>query len=196
MARVQLTVTGGRGRRGRRDRRGQDVGPSDAAFRAFAVSVVVIPVAFLVGRTIGFWRVRLVVAKLLALLPDTGVPNHVRVLPPPEDEYVGTLPTTPEETRERLPEHGFSELVRAYFHAYNRDEELVHEVGSFVHRPEGRSGDWQVHVRLFPASDGSTEVWAHWERNPYVAPLAHLRMDGYDTSRGRRMAAELIDDLR
>ncbi|WP_066411275.1 hypothetical protein [Halorubrum aethiopicum] len=152
-------------------------------------------VGFLLGRGLGFWRLRLGVGRLLASLPDA-VPNHVRVLPPPPDEYAGTLPHTPAETRERLPECGFSELIRAYFHAYDRDGETVHEVGSFVHRPEGITGDWQVHVRLFPAPDGSTEVWAHWERNPYVAPLAHLRMEGYDPARGERMAAELIDGLR
>ncbi|WP_297885374.1 hypothetical protein [uncultured Halorubrum sp.] len=164
--------------------------------RALAALAVVVPLALLVGRGLGFWRVRLAVGKLLALLPDDGAPDHVQVLPPPPDEYAGTLPTSPAETRARLPKEGFSELIRAYFHAYDRDGETVHEVGSFVHRPEGLTGDWQVHVRLFPAPDGSTEVWAHWERNPYVAPLAHLRMEGYDPARGQRMAAELIDDLR
>ncbi|QAU14422.1 hypothetical protein EKH57_15015 [Halorubrum sp. BOL3-1] len=166
------------------------------ALYALAAVAVTVSVALLFGRALGFWRVRLAVGKLLALLPDDGVPDHVRVLPPPDDEYAGTLPTTPAETRERLPQRGFSELVRAYFHAYERDGETVHEVGSFVHRPEGLTGDWQVHVRLFRAPDGSTEVWAHWERNPYVAPLAHLRMEGYDPARGERMAAELIDNLR
>ncbi len=164
--------------------------------RALAALALAVPFGVLVGRVLGFWRVRLAVGRLLARLPDEGAPDHVRVLPPPEDEYAGTLPTTPAETRERLPECGFSELVRAYFHAYDRDGETVHEVGSFVHRPEGLTGDWQVHVRLFPAPDGATEVWAHWERNPYVAPLAHLRMAGYDPDRGERVAAELIDDLR
>ena len=168
-------------------------GPTPQALLTLAVTL---SVAFLLGRALGFWRLRLAVGKLLALLPNEGAPDHVRVLPPPADEYAGTLSTTPAETRERLPAHGFSELIRAYFHAYERDGDLVHEVGSFVHRPEGLTGDWQVHVRLFPASDGSTEVWAHWERNPYVAPLAHLRMEGYDPDRGERMAAELIDDLR
>ena len=161
----------------------------------WALLALSLPVAFLLLRTVGFWRLRLAIGRLLALLPDEGLPDHVQVLPPPADEYAGTLPTTPAETRKRLPEAGFSEIARAYFHAYDRDGDLVHEVGSFVHRPEGITADWQVHVRLFPAADGTTEVWAHWERNPYVAPLAHLRMEGYDPARGQRMAAELIDEL-
>lgn len=167
-----------------------------SSLRVLALVVAVAPVTFLLGRAVGFWRVRLAVGKLLALLPDEGVPDHVRVLPPPPDEYVGTLPRTPAATRRLLPECGFSESVRAYVHAYDRDGERVHEVGSFVHRPAGLTGDWQVHVRLFPTPDGSTEVWAHWERNPYVAPLAHLRMEGYDPARGERIATDLIDDLR
>ncbi|EMA66451.1 hypothetical protein C461_10438 [Halorubrum aidingense JCM 13560] len=157
---------------------------------------VALSLAFLFVRTTGFWRLRLASGRLLARLPDDGVPAHVRVLPPPADEYAGRLSATPAETRARLPDAGFSEQIRAYFHAYDRDGEPVHEVGSFVHRPGGITGDWQVHVRLFPAPDGGTEVWAHWERNPYVAPREHLRREGYDPARGERMAAELIDGLR
>ncbi|WP_142985667.1 hypothetical protein [Halorubrum cibi] len=161
---------------------------------AFVAAVVPV-VAFLAGRAVGFWRVRLAAGRLLARLPDD-VPNHVRVLPPPADEYVGTLPVPPAVARRRLPRAGFSELVRAYFHAYDRDGDRVHEVGSFVRRPDGLTGDHQLHVRLFPASDGTTEVWAHWERNPYVAPLAHLRMEGYDPAEGERRVRDLLDDLR
>lgn len=152
-------------------------------------------IGFLVGRGLGFWRIRLLVSRLLVRLPDE-LPNHARVLPPPPDEYVGTLPVPPATARRRLPQAGFSEIVRAYFHAYARDGILVHEVGSFVRRPDGFAGDHQLHVRLFPASDGTTEVWAHWERNPYVAPLAHLRMEGYDPAEGERRIRDLLDDLR
>jgi len=146
-------------------------------------------------RPIGLWRLRLVAGRLLARLPERA-PTHVRVLPPPPDEYVGTIQASPATVRRRhLPRAGFDELVRAYFHAYERDDETVHEVGSFVRRPDGFFGDGQLHVRLFPTSDGTTEVWAHWERNPYVAPLAHLRMEGYDPAEGERRVRRLLDDL-
>lgn len=182
LARVQLTMRPTR----RRDR-----------FSGSLVAAVVAAVlVYAVRQVIGFWRVRLAVGRLLARLPNRGVPDHVRVLPPPADEYVGTLPVTPAEARRRLPDAGFSELVRAYFHAYDRDGELVHEVGSFVRRPDGLAGDCQLHVRLFPAPDGTTEVWAHWEQNPYVAPLAHLRMEGYDPAEGERRVRRLLDELR
>ena len=156
--------------------------------------VAVLLAALTLRRTAGFWRLRLGLGRLLARLPER-VPDHARVLPPPAAEYAGTLPYSPAEVRARLPNAGFSEQVRAYFHAYDRDDETVHEVGSFVRKPDGFTGDHQLHVRLFPAVDGGTEVWAHWERNPYVAPLAHLRMDGYDPAEGERRVRELLDEL-
>ena len=155
----------------------------------------VVAALFSRSRPLGAWRLRLAAGRLLARLPERA-PTHVRVLPPPQDEYVGTIPASPAAVRRRhLPRAGFDELVRAYFHAYERNGETVHEVGSFVRRPNGLFGDGQLHVRLFPAPDGTTEVWAHWERNPYVAPLAHLRMDGYDPAEGERRIRRLLDAL-
>ena len=146
-------------------------------------------------RPLGVWRFRLAAGRLLARLPERA-PTHVRVLPPPPNEYVGTIPAPPAVVRRRhLPRAGFDELVRAYFHAYERDGETVHEVGSFVRRPDGFFGDGQLHVRLFPTPDGTTEVWAHWERNPYVAPLAHLRREGYDPAEGERRVRQLLGEL-
>ena len=179
LARVQLTV------RPKRNRA--------ASSLALALIAAALLAVFAVRLTAGFWRLRLGLGRLLARLPERA-PDHIRVLPPPAEEYVGTLPWSPAEARERLPRVGFSQQVRAYFHAYDRDGEAVHEVGSFVRRPDGFTGDYQLHVRLFPAPDGGTEVWAHWERNPYVAPLAHLRMDGYDPAEGERRVRELLDE--
>lgn len=116
----------------------------------------------------------------------------MQVLPPPPAEYAGTLPVAPEAARRRLQNAGFTPLVRAYFHAYDRDGERVHEVGSFVRRPNGITGAYQLHVRLFPAADGTTEVWAHRERNPYVSPIGHLNRDGYDPEAGKKRIRALL----
>jgi hypothetical protein len=161
----------------------------------FVVLVGLAAALFSRSHSLGLWRLRLAVGRLLSRLPERA-PTHLRVLPPPQDEYVGTIPASPTTVRRRhLPRAGFDELVRAYFHAYERDGETVHEVGSFVRRPDGLLGDGQLHVRLFPTPDGTTEVWAHWERNPYVAPLAHLRMDGYDPAEGERRVRRLLAAL-
>jgi len=141
------------------------------------------------------WYVRLVATRLLARLPDWLLPTPMKVLPPPETECVGVWSVPPDRARTRLVEKfGFTQLFRAYLHAYERDGVTAHEVSSCAHRPRGTTGKWQLHVRLFPTPDGGTEVWAHWELNPNVAPIAHLRRDGYDPDRGERELRALLPD--
>jgi len=107
------------------------------------------------------------------------------VLPPPDAEYAGVWDVPPAIARRRLiDEYGFSQQLRAYLHAYERNGATVYEAASCAYRPEGFTGQWQLHVRLFPTRTGATDVWCHWERNPNVAPIAHLRQDGYDPERG------------
>ncbi|WP_423995451.1 hypothetical protein [Halorubrum trapanicum] len=89
-------------------------------FRSFLSVTLVGPAAFLLGRAIGFWRVRLAVGKLLALLPDDGTPDHVRVLPPPRTSTPERCRRAPRRPASDSPS-AFSELVRAYFHAYDRE---------------------------------------------------------------------------
>jgi hypothetical protein len=143
----------------------------------------------------GVYRLRLAVSKLLAGVPDRLMPRHFSVLPPPVPEYVGIWDVTPADARTRLrSEFGFRRLLRAYFHSYDRDGRPVHEVGSYVYRPQGVSGTNQLHVRLFPTHDGRTELWCHWERNPNLSPIAHLRRTGYDPAEGERRLRQLLAD--
>lgn len=144
---------------------------------------------------LGIYRVRLVAGRLLAAIPAGVLPRHVSVLPPPVDEYVGVWEIDPAEARSRLrSEFGFRRLLRAYFHCYDRDGRSVHEVGSYVYRPDGITGSSQLHVRLFPTADGRTELWCHWELNPNVSPIAHLRRTGYDPAEGEHRLRELLAD--
>jgi len=143
---------------------------------------------------IPFWTVRLQGARLANRIPAGLVPRPLRVLPPPSNEYLGVWEVTPETARERLLDrYGFDQQVRAYLHAYERAGETAYEVASCAHRPEGMLGDWQLHVRLFPTPEGRTDVWCHWERNPNVAPLAHLRHEGYDPEEGKRRFLDLVE---
>lgn len=153
--------------------------------------------------TVGLWavsrveiyRLRLAVGRLLAAIPEWAMPRHFSVLPPPAPEYVGVWDVDPAEARARLrSEFGFRRLIRAYFHCYDHDGRTVHEVGSFVHREAGFTSDAQLHVRLFPTEDGRTELWCHWELNPNVSPIAHLRRTGYDPAEGERRLRELLAD--
>lgn len=141
------------------------------------------------------WYVRYVAARFFHRFPQRFVPIPAKVLPPPEGEFVGTWDHPPDRARTTLTsDYGFKQLFRAYLHAYERDEDTVYEVASCAYRPAGITGPWQLHVRLFPTGDGRTDVWAHWERNPNVAPIAHLKKDGYDPERGKRELQRLLGD--
>ena len=146
-----------------------------------------------VASQVSLWRARAVTARLSGAAPDQVVPYPLSVLPPPDAEYAGVWSVSPETARRRLiDEHGFSQQLRAYLHAYERGGETVYEAASCAYRPDGFTGKWQLHVRLFGTPDGETDVWCHWERNPNVAPFAHLRQDGYDPAEGIRRFHELV----
>ncbi len=143
--------------------------------------------AWLLVLVVPVWRVRWYGARLSRRLPNRFVPKPFRVLPPPNAEYLGVWKRPPEAARKRLLEtYGFTQQVRAYLHAYERAGTVCYERASCAYRPNGFTSGWQLHVRLFPTPTGETDVWCHWERNPNVAPLAHLRQDGYDPAEGKR----------
>src|SRR6056297_2471158 len=112
-----------------------------------------IAVSLLLGWTaasrLGIYRLRLAVGRLLAAVPAAVMPRHFSVLPPPPPERVGVWDVDPAVARRRLrSEFGFRRLVRAYFHCYDRKGRSVHEVGSFVYRPDGITSTHQLHLRL------------------------------------------------
>ncbi|MFD1642034.1 hypothetical protein [Halohasta litorea] len=161
--------------------------------RRLATLVASLLIGWMAASQVGIYRVRLLAGQLLAAVPDAVMPRHFSVLPPPPPEYVGVWEVAPTEARRRLrSEFGFRRLVRAYFHCYDREGRSVHEVGSYVYRPDGLTSTHQLHVRLFPTADGRTELWCHWELNANVSPIAHLRRQGYDPGEGERRLRELL----
>jgi len=96
-------------------------------------------------------------------------------------EYAGSLDRSVAETERALWERGF---VRNPFARLKiRDGQPV--AGSWVNRarPLARS---QLHLMLFPAADGGTDVYAHQELssvNPWVAS-AHVDGQGQDLAAG------------
>lgn len=176
------------------ERRGRWRGPS-AVFALLRRFTVIVALGWLAVRWLPLWRVRRRAAVWSVRLPDRLLPTHLRVLPPPDREYLGVWEVPPAEARRRLEStYGFSQQVRAYLHAYERNGAMRYEEASYSYRPDGFFGPWQLHVRLFPTADGETALWCHWERNPTVAPLAHLRQDGYDPAAGKRRLQELLDE--
>ncbi len=162
--------------------------------RSTLALLAVVAAVWAVAVRVGLHRIRLAAGRLVVTTPDRLVPKHVSVLPPPADEYVGIWAVDPEDARETLTENGFSQLFRAYLHGYDRGGRTVHEIGSYVYRPDGLLSRYQLHVRLFPTDDGHTELWAHWEDNPNRAPRAHLNKIGYDTDEGERRLTQMLAD--
>lgn len=149
--------------------------------------------AWLLVDRFAVWKLRFHGTRVARRLPNAVLPTPFTVLPPPEREYAGVWELPPEEARATLTEeYGFKQMIRAYLHAYERDGEMRYEAASCAYRPNGFAGAWQLHVRLFPTADGRTDVWCHWERNPNVAPIAHLRQDGYDPETGKERLRELL----
>ncbi len=160
------------------------------------LAVILLSIALLaLARALPIWKIRLLGARISNRFPPEVVPTPVRVLPPPESEYLGVWERPPEAARATLlEEYGFKQMIRAYLHAYERNGQTQYEVASCAYRPDGFLGDWQLHVRLFPTAAGHTDVWCHWERNPNVAPIAHLRQDGYDPAEGKRQLQSMIEE--
>lgn len=141
------------------------------------------------------WKLRYHASRGLGQVPNRLIPLPMRVMAPPEEEYLGIWELSPDEARARLTtELGFKQTLRAYLHAYECEGAVVHEVASCAHRPNGFLGAYQLHVRLFPRPDGQTDVWCHWERNPNVSPIAHLKRDGYDPVEGKQRFEDLLDE--
>lgn len=165
---------------------------SNRWFRRVVLSVIL---SIAVFRFAPIWKIRFVGAKIAQRVPDLFLPTPFLVLPPPDSEYLGVWEVPPDEARRRLnEEYGFEQMIRAYLHAYESDGRLRYEVASCCYRPDGIFGMWQLHIRLFPTGFDRTELWCHWERNPNVAPIRHLRQDGYDPAEGKRQTLDLLDE--
>jgi len=92
-------------------------------------------------RWLPIWRVRRWAAVWSVRLPDRLLPAHLRVLPPPDGEYLGIWEVSPAEARRRLEStYGFRQQVRAYLHAYERDGAMRYEEASYSYRPDGFFG--------------------------------------------------------
>ncbi|WP_138006710.1 hypothetical protein [Halalkalirubrum salinum] len=151
-------------------------------------------VLWIASTTRQLWRLRVIGGKTVANLPHRLTPHHLRICPPPADEYAGVWAASPDAIRNRLiDEYGFTQLLRAYVHAVDTNEGRAYEVASCAYRADGMTSSHQLHVRLFPIGNGRTAVYAHRERNPNVSPIAHLKRDGYDPASGVQQFRVLFD---
>jgi len=164
------------------------------AVAAVRILIDVVLVGLLTGVT-RIWRLRALASAVVHRLPEPLRRGPVELHAAVESEYAGTWTVDPDTARRRLRrEFGFEETLWSELQAYDRDGRTVFEAGNFVYRPDGYTGRWQLHVRLFPTADGLTEVWPHWELNVLVHPDAHRAGKLLDPQAGERRLRERIGD--
>lgn len=108
-------------------------------------------------------------------------------------EYVGTVSETERQVEQRLRDLGVGRSLLSSAHVRTTEYGDQTEDAAFVWRPWLFSR-FQVHILLFANYDGTTSIYAHFERNPWRTPLAHYGGDDIDVDRGRVLAKSLLGE--
>ncbi|QZA88537.1 hypothetical protein K0C01_12270 [Salinarchaeum sp. IM2453] len=140
------------------------------------------------------WRLRYYASLLSYRLPISVRFGPFRLHDAPEEEYVATWKVDPATARQQLQtEHGFERFFLSQLQAYSRNETTIFERGNLVYWPNGKTGQWQYHVRLFPTSEGHTEIWAHQELNIFRHPNDHSQGKHISPVKGEQHLRACID---
>lgn len=111
-------------------------------------------------------------------------------------QFVGRVPMACEDFEEKLHGMGFTRNPLSSLKQRGSGET---EEGSWRLIAED-CPKFQIHVVLYDGSDvnnaetGVTYVYAHWEYRWDVHPLKHYWAEGYDSAKGRKRMARLLDD--
>lgn len=152
------------------------------------------------GRWPDLWRARRTVLPLVARIGSgdsptediAGLENLDELVPEKTAmellprEYVGRVEEPPATVRDRLRnEPRIYPATLASVQYTMRGDARVWEVGSYARRPQGFLGRKQFHARLTPADGGAaTDVWAHYELNPWRKPVDHYNSVGWSAQPG------------
>jgi len=137
------------------------------------------------------WRLRRHIVPVI----ERTIPQLFAVGWAGRSQMVGVIDASPESVRQHLrrqPDVYPGTLASLQWTKI--DGERVLEVGSYAERPEGLFGQWQTHVRVFPVPGESekSRIAAHYELNPWYAPLRHYRAETFDVERGAVDSRELL----
>lgn len=113
-------------------------------------------------------------------------------------QHVGTVGLDEEVLEGEFVDLG---LLRNPITAYKIKADGREQEGSWVLWPEYDNHDLvepgrQLHVMIFERADGKPgrEIYAHYEDDWRVSPVAHLRETNFDVEQGVAKATELFDD--
>lgn len=184
---------------------------SDITLELVGVGVAIATVALLYARGVDIRSERFE-HVLGAVWPDVWrlrraiIPPIERAIPPlfavgwaGKEQMVGVLEASPGAVRRELrqqPDVYPGTLASLQWTAIDGDRVL--EVGSYAHRPEGLFGPYQTHVRVFPVpgEPSKARIAAHYELNPWYAPIRHYRAVEFDVEQGAVKARELLSWFR
>lgn len=114
-----------------------------------------------------------------------------------ENQLAAVLEMPVEEAEEIMAhELGFTRNPWAYL---KHRESGEWSDGSWVLRPEGRWGDYQLHVTLYDgAMQGmepgmSTWIYAHWELNYWRHPIGHVNEEDFSPQEGVKLVRHLLE---
>lgn len=108
-------------------------------------------------------------------------------------EYVGTVSETERQVERRLRDLGVGRSLLSSVHIRESSYGDQAEDAAFVWRPWLFSR-FQLHILLFANYDGTTSIYAHFERNPWRTPLEHYAGDDIDVNRGRVLAKSFLGE--
>lgn len=110
-----------------------------------------------------------------------------------EAAYVGTVGAIEREVEHTLRDVGLKRSLLSSVHTRTTSDGVQVEDSAYVWR-DSLFDPFQVHVIVFANPDGTTDLYAHYERNPWATPLRHVDGDGYDVGAGVRRARRLLYD--
>lgn len=114
-----------------------------------------------------------------------------------DTEFVGTYRITPTglnrifRTRPNIYPDNVAKLKWRNFTGIRQ-----YEFASWAHREQGFLGKYQTHLIAFDNEDGTIDLYAHYEYNPYSRPIRHYR-DGHqwDADEGVEIATEIMEEI-
>lgn len=110
-----------------------------------------------------------------------------------EAAFVGTVDAIETETEHTLRDAGLDRSLLSSVHERASPDGPQLEDSAYVWR-DSQFAPYQVHVIVFANDDGTTDLYAHYERNPWATPLLHVDGDGHTVDEGVRKARRLLYD--
>jgi len=114
-----------------------------------------------------------------------------------KEEKVGTYNITPSGINRVFRSHRNiypDNVAKLKWRMHNNHKQF--EFASWAYRPEGFLGLFQIHLIVFDNENGSIDLYAHFEFNPYARPIRHYLGGGeFSAKKGVEQAKEIMKSI-